>query len=73
MAQSPTRRGRNWTLRLVSTAVALAMLVFFIAENFVVVEVRLLTRHVELRLAWAVLLTGLLGILIGLVLPKLWR
>jgi uncharacterized integral membrane protein len=49
------------------------MLVFFIAENFVVVEVRLLTRHVELRLAWAVLLTGLLGILIGLVLPKLWR
>ena len=73
MAQTPDRRSRRWTLRIVVLAIALALLNVFIAQNFVVVEVRLLTQHLEMRLAWAMLITGLLGIVIGLALPRIWR
>jgi len=69
----PKPRGRNWTLLLTAIATALALLVFFIAENFVVVEVRVLTQRLEVRLAWAMLLAALGGVLIGLALPRLWR
>ena len=54
-------------------ATVLVLLVLFIAENFVVVEVRIITRQVEIRLAWALLIAAGLGIVLGLLLPRLWR
>lgn len=73
MAEAPIGRGRGWTLRLVALATALALAVLLIAENFVVVDVRLVTRPIETRLAWALLVAGGLGVVAGLLLPRPWR
>ncbi|HVL24902.1 MAG TPA: hypothetical protein VM450_12515 [Thermomicrobiales bacterium] len=73
MTQTPNPRGHNWTFRLVVLATVLVLLVLFIAENFVVVEVRIITRQVEIRLAWALLIAAGLGIVLGLLLPRPWR
>lgn len=73
MAETPIDRGRKWTYRLLIVAITLALVVLFIAENFVVVELRLVTGQVEMRLAWAVLIAGGLGVVIGLLLSRLWR
>lgn len=73
MVQSPPERRRNWTLRLAAVAITLALVVVFIAENFVIVELRLVTWEIQIRLAWAVLVAGGLGIVAGLLLPRPWR
>lgn len=65
------RARRNWTVRVVSFAVLLAALVVFVAQNFVVVEVRLLLWHTEARLAWSLLAAGALGFGLGLLFPRL--
>jgi uncharacterized integral membrane protein len=74
MDESPaSRRPRNWTLRLVIWAIAMVALVVFVAENFIIVEVRLLAWRVDIRLAWALVLAALLGFVIGLLAPRLRR
>ncbi len=73
MGEAPRGRSHGWILRLVALATALALVVLFVAENFVVVEVRLVTRQVEVRLAWAMLSAGGLGLVAGLLLPRPWR
>ena len=67
------RAQRNWTIRLVAFAVVALLLVIFIIENFVVVEVRLLLWRTEARLAWALLLAGALGFVLGLLFSRLRR
>ena len=73
MAAADDREGwpRRWTPRVVAWAAVLALLVLFVAENFVVVEVRLVLWRAEVRLAWALLLAGALGFLLGWLLPRL--
>ena len=72
MAADSTRR--QWpTWRLALAAVAAAILVLFIAENFVVVEVRLILWEQRMRLAWALLLAGGLGVVLGWLLARLRR
>ena len=73
MGEAPIGRGHGWILRLVALATALALVVLFVAENFVVVEIRLVTRQVEVRLAWAMLSASGLGLVAGLLLPRPWR
>jgi len=73
MTQTPVKRRRQWTLRLVTLATVLALLTVFVAENFVVVELRFVTHRAEVRLAWAVLVAAVIGILAGLLLPRPWR
>lgn len=58
---------------LVAAAVVLALLVLFIADNFVLIEVRLLATRVQVRLAWALLGAFLLGGLNALVFARLLR
>ena len=67
------KRSGTWTARLVLAAAAMGLLVLFIAENFVRVEVRLILVRVETRLAWALLLAGLLGLIAGVLIPRLRR
>ena len=71
--RSERHRGWAWTPRLVAWALALALLVLFVAENFEVVEVRLIVWRTEARLAWALLIAGALGFVLGLLLPRLRR
>jgi uncharacterized integral membrane protein len=52
-------------LRLVVVAAALVALVYFVAANFVIVEVRLFGLHQPVRLAWVILFTFLAGGLVG--------
>jgi len=73
MMQTPMTQSSKWTLRLVLLATALALTVVFVAENFVIVEIRLLGRQLEVRLAWALLMAGGMGLLLGLLLPRPWR
>jgi uncharacterized integral membrane protein len=61
------------TLKLLAVAVFLSLLVIFIAENFVNVEVRLIFVRVTTRLAWALLLAGVLGFLAGFAAARLRR
>ncbi len=73
MGEAPGGPGRGWTRRLVVLAVVLALIVVLVAENFVIIEVRLISRTVEVRLAWALLTAAMVGIITGLLLPRLWR
>ncbi len=70
-----SRRRRWWRLGrgtrvvcwLVLAAAGLALLVFFIADNFVLVDVRLFTFQRQIRLAWALLIAFAVGALFGAV------
>jgi hypothetical protein len=55
-------------LRLVIVAAVLVALVYFVAANFVIVEVRLFGLHQPVRLAWVILLTFLAGGVAGVAL-----
>lgn len=72
-AKATARKSPGWTARLAILAIAMAILILFIAENFVLVEVRLIFVNVETRLAWGLLLSAFLGFVGGLVTPRLWR
>jgi hypothetical protein len=68
VSQAPEGKSRrSWTLRLVFLAVALALLVAFVAENFSEVEVRLFITKERTRLAWALLIASGLGFVLGYV------
>lgn len=64
-------------IRLVILALALVILVFFIAGNFVVVDVRVFGVYVSRRLAWVILLSFLSGAVVGGTIVairwQLWR
>ncbi len=53
------------TLRLVALAVALASLVVFVAENYVLVEVRFFTVATRTRLAWGLIIASAFGFVVG--------
>lgn len=73
MGEIPIGRERRWTFRLVTLATSLALVVLFIAEKFVIVELRLVTWEFQARLAWVVLIAGGLGVVAGLLLSRVWR
>lgn len=52
---------------LVLVATGLALLVFFVADNFVLVDVRLFTFQRQMRLAWALLIAFAVGALFGAI------
>jgi hypothetical protein len=57
---------------LVAVALVLGMCAFFVADNFVLVEVRILTLEVQLRLAWALVIAFWIGMLAGGLAMWLW-
>lgn len=64
-----TNRRLLW---LVGIATFFALVVLFVADNFVLIQVRILALHIEMRLAWALLFAFLFGGAHGLVLGRLW-
>lgn len=60
-------------LGLVVVAVVLAFLALFAADNFVLIEIRLVNVRIEMRLAWALLICAFVGGVIGFLLGRLHR
>jgi uncharacterized integral membrane protein len=57
-------------LKLIAMAIALGVLILFIALNFDEVEVNLLVAQMDMRLAFALILSGLLGFIAGYFAPR---
>ncbi|MDQ3654034.1 MAG: LapA family protein [Chloroflexota bacterium] len=60
-------RATQVVIWLVLLATGLGLLVFFVADNFVLVDVRLFTFQRQMRLAWALLIAFAVGALFGAV------
>lgn len=58
---------------LMLAAVTLGTLVLFVADNFVLIEIRLLVTPVRIRLGWALIAAFLFGGVSALALARLWR
>lgn len=58
---------------LVIVAVLAALLMLFVADNFVLTEVRFLNRGIQVRLAWAMIIPLALGLSIGWLWGRLRR
>ncbi len=58
---------------LVAVAAVLGLWAFFVADNFVMVEVRILTFELRTRLAWALVMSFWLGAVSGVAGLYLWR
>ena len=54
-------------------AVILALIASFITQNYETVEVRLLFWSINVRLAWAVIVAWLIGVLMGWLIPRRMR
>jgi uncharacterized integral membrane protein len=55
---------------MAGVALILAILVLFVADNFVLIEIRLVNVRVQTRLAWALLIAVLGGGIIGFLLAR---
>jgi len=65
-----TNRRLAW---LVAAAAVSALLMLFVADNFVLIEVRFLNRGIQMRLAWAMLIPLALGSQFGWLWGRLRR
>ncbi len=57
---------------LVAAAIVLGLCAFFVADNFVLVEVRIFTFELQVRLAWALVTAFWLGAVSGVAGAYLW-
>jgi uncharacterized integral membrane protein len=76
MSETPARGSRpsNRTIaRLAGATVAVLLLLVFVFQNGRDVRLRFLFWEADLRLAWALIVAALLGVLIGIALPRLRR
>ncbi|MGB3330378.1 MAG: hypothetical protein WBA46_15565 [Thermomicrobiales bacterium] len=58
---------------LALTAILLVGLVFFVADNFVLVQIRVFTLRIQARLAWALIVPLVGGMMLGWFAHGLWR
>jgi uncharacterized integral membrane protein len=72
VTEAPKRQRRR-AARLGALAVVLVLLVLFVAENFLTVEVRFFVSKTETRLAWALLTAAALGLAVGFLLGRFRR
>lgn len=65
-----SNRRLGWLL-LVTALVG--VVTFFVADNFIIIDVRILTFNFQTRLAWIMLMCLLVGMMLGAGLVALWR
>jgi len=65
-----TNRRLIW---LVVAALVSALVMLFVADNFVLIDVRFFNRGIQMRLAWAMIIPLLAGALIGYLWGRLRR
>lgn len=73
MNEQPTAREPSWRLRLIALAIVLVVLIVFIVANATTVKIEFVIADVRTRIAWALLLSALLGFLLGALMMRLRR
>ncbi len=76
MSGRPRRLTNRRLVWLAFAAVTLASLVLFVADNFVLIEIRLVVTRIQVRLAWALLAAFALGAASALAIDRarrMWR
>jgi uncharacterized integral membrane protein len=73
MDDDSTARDLSWRVRLVVLGILLAVLVIFIVANSATVTVNFVIAEIRTRLVWALLLSALLGFLLGALVMRLRR
>ena len=74
MNDNERRRLTNRRLLWLVVAAALAaLLMLFVADNFVLTEIRFFNRGIQVRLAWAMIIPLLAGLSIGYLWGRLRR
>lgn len=63
----------RFRVRIVGTLIALALFVVFVVENSRTVHIRFLVFEADTRLAWALVIAGAFGALVGLLFPRVRR
>jgi uncharacterized membrane protein YoaK (UPF0700 family) len=71
------KSGQMLTIRrmlgVVATTVLLGLFTLFVADNFVLVDVRIITIDIQMRLAWALLIPAIGGFVLGYLISRLRR
>ncbi len=76
---TPSRRAQDtarsfWqTVRLIIWGIILVVLVAFIVQNLDYVELRVLNWERSVRLAWVLIVAGVLGYILGWLRPRIRR
>ena len=70
--ESP-RANHRLIIRLCSLATVLTLFVVFLVQNGSKVRIHYLFWHSNTRLSWALLVAGVLGLVLGLILPRMRR
>ena len=66
--------GRNLPIgRLIAGGIVLVVLITFVFQNRAVARIRFLFFETDTSLAWALLIAGALGVVVGLAVPRLRR
>ncbi len=71
--QHESRLARLLSARLVLAVIAVIVFIVFVLENRRTVRVDLLFWHANTSIAWALIVAGLLGLVAGLLFPRLRR
>jgi uncharacterized integral membrane protein len=76
MQETPTEHAgmsRRTQARLIGGAVGVVLFVVFVVQNQDSARVHFLFWDRHMRLAWALIVAGILGFIVGLALPRLRR
>ena len=75
MSEAPRRQtvSSRTRARLIGAAVLAAVLIAFVVQNGRTVRVRFLLFEFDTRLAFALIVAGVLGLLLGFLLPRVRR
>jgi uncharacterized integral membrane protein len=72
-AAGRSRISNRTIARLVGAGVALVAFLVFVFQNGDTVPIRFFFWEANTRLAWALILAGILGVVIGLIVPRVRR
>lgn len=72
-ARHESRFTTAFRARVVAAVVAVVLFIVFVLENRRTVRVDLLFWHLNTSIAWALIVAGVLGLVAGLLFPRLRR
>jgi uncharacterized integral membrane protein len=71
---TPSQPRSRWTTaRHVINAIVVLLLIIFIVDNYNDVRVHFVVTTVTIKLAWALVIAAVLGLIVGWLLHRSWR